>query len=400
MIGIKKETEKLFKDFGKIKITENNQLKDYFILDGIDYWDLVAPIICYHYLPALINETKVPYLRRYCRATLAYFKFVSKLVIGKYSKRVTVKIPKEKSVDVKILFLNFSPYMSKEVLLPISQCLSEVPGCEKSSYFLADFFSFKKETSSQNIVDMYCDDLYGGYSPYIASLTKEIKKRASTVIPEIKKSEVFSGKNFLRSNINFMISWIFSYHIPKLVYYVEAAKRVLKDNSFNSVVSADFSDPRSRVFIAVANQIGIQTLDIQFGLLDIDDCNFEWGLCRSLKISVWGEKSRLELMKAGVISDRIYVTGSPKHDYIYTQKMSDSNNHTVLFASTHEPLPGLDTTNPKPIRDVKVGIRKLIEEFPEIIFLIKPHPLEDEVYLRNLFSGLRNAILINKKELA
>jgi hypothetical protein len=220
----------------------------------------------------------------------------------------------------------------------------------------------------------------------------------------------FDKKNNLpKVNFNFMMSWIFNYHIPILTIYVEAALKILNGSKVKNIISADFSDPRVRVFTALANKMGIQTIDVQFGMLEKVNSNFEWGFCRSKKISVWGEYASKELIAAGIPAQNIFITGSPKHDYIkeyffnsFMGRQSDYESKgkkpIVLFASAYEPIKGRDHNAATPIRHIKESVVELTQAHPDIEFIVKPHPLEDEVDLQRLFSECSNVTVLSRRE--
>lgn len=298
------------------------------------------------------------------------------------------------------LFLGFSSYMLRDVLLPVIDELS-------------------KNTQSPPVVLYDGDTLPGSYNgnirrvdlgpplkcpqlPWQAFLDERAHARARGA----RRALIEASKMLLRSSRLMaivsgeggdywpLLRWpcerLLRFRLPELLPLAAATENVLDHYPVGLLVSPDVADPRVRAFVLLAKARGIPTLEIQFGTYGPEAV--EWRFFLADTLAVWGESPRRVMAAHGVPAERMVVTGSPRHDSLARPNPAavaamrgdlgaGANDRIVLFASTHTTD---SLSNPTVVREMKEAVFHACVKMPGLRLAIKPHPLENVSETRSL----------------
>jgi hypothetical protein len=207
---------------------------------------------------------------------------------------------------------------------------------------------------------------------------------------------------FLSSQILDAIGLVVDCYIPLMLRQAAIGTYIIATKQPCVVLSPDISDSRTRIYSFLCRNYGIPSINIQFGLTG--DEAVEWRNYPGDRVAVWGENSRKALLRHGVPSSRITVTGSPRYEYLETvgsgvidsfrKKLKiDSGCPVVLFASTYYDPTHSAYVSPNALTEMKKSIFAAASNNPNVLMIVKPHPVEDVAELQ-AFAGLASNIVV------
>ena len=398
------KSSKIVKELGKSRIS-NKSLSEFLTVEGIDYWELYSAELSHRHINNILGSNKI------YSQPLMQFLFrklnIIRLYLSQWKNYINFKINKNEGIDdhkklkyKPILFLAFSKHLYRDVLLPIGkdQLLQKK---DKIIIGHDNFNSFDLDQSSSFI------------NPW-AVWDKETKInyiRLKKIFLKLK--EQFDKSNFINRSIpfeynnkkkyfNFMFDDLFDLYIPNILFHVVTAKKILKTFPPSILLSPDVSDPRSRVYSMLCRTANIPSFDVQFGLLGNE--SVEWQYLISDYVLVWGEKAKNYMLNHGVPIDKIIITGSPRHDFKYSQsKISadrkkkelkiSSNKSIFVLASTFNDKHHSRYVNPDILNSMKEAIFNSVLRCPNIVLIVKPHPFENINETKKYIKELPNKII-------
>ena len=219
----------------------------------------------------------------------------------------------------------------------------------------------------------------------------------------------------LKRTLNLLVRGL----IPEILSDVTKAKSILEKYRPNIIITADPSDSRNRLYSLLGLKSGIFALNIQFGL--VGDESIEYRFPAANLFCVWGKTSKLALRKQNVPNRKIIITGSPKHDFSYKKqefrrlsilkslnisenkikiKIENKNKKKkiILLASTYSDESHKKYTDPSVLLSMKKAIFESAKEFPDIVLLVKPHPVESVRETKSLAGTSSNIKFAKKSE--
>jgi hypothetical protein len=198
-----------------------------------------------------------------------------------------------------------------------------------------------------------------------------------------------------------IFTWLFRIYLPLLLSQVAIARHILEQHRPILLISPDVADPRTRLYCLLGRQLGIPSLEIQFGMYGEE--GVEWQFFVADRLAAWGEKAREVLIAHGVPAERITMTGSPRHDSLVEMPASDvawtrarlgvpEGSSIVVFASTYSPSPYDDFVDPKLLVLVKKAVFQAADKATGLCLVVKPHPLENVCETKRLARECRNIL--------
>lgn len=257
--------------------------------------------------------------------------------------------------------------------------------------------------------------------PY-KSLEDYINKQVRRTINEEARSLVDKWNNIIRTNENFKKIFAFQ-DIPfwelvenrfqhlfskqgsfaKVIKYVEAIKSLIRTERIDMIIA--FADVLEfeKTAVIIGNSMGIPTLVLQHGVIA-----GEIG-CVPLtadRMAVWGRISKDWLIRRGINPDRLVITGCPQFDVIphrssvakeeFRRKLKLVPDKNLIVLAT-DPFAGYTSIEKEEEPEKLVrAIFEAMREFPEIQFVIKPHPSEDARFYKAIAKEMKAKVRVTK----
>jgi len=312
------------------------------------------------------------------------------------------------------VFLGFSAYMLRDVLLPVVEELANNSGLPPVVLYDADTLpgSFNGKILNRSLArGQSCPKL--SWQWFLTDQARTVSHRAQRTLA--KRIRALLGPGKLEAIVQHeghdlwpLLCWSFEsllrFRLSSLLPIVAAAEQMIDNYPIALLVSPDVADPRIRAFIQLAKARGIPTLEIQFGTCGPE--SVEWRFFLADILAVWGSRPKAVMEMHGVPSERIVITGSPRHDSLTqptpasvavtrTQLGAEPGKTLILFASTHSSDP---LCNPGVIRAMKEAVFTACRTLSNVRLTVKPHPLEDVAETRALAASDSNFIFLEPAE--
>jgi hypothetical protein len=384
----------LVKKWGSIVLKNGNLVSSQITFNNISFWDVMAPSMALYFLPEEINKKRSSFsLFIYkVRPLISFAKRYTKDIIKLFLPNQIIKNDIE-----SILFLSFSSYMDRDVLQPIMNQLSTV-----DSYNCISLKEFGN--NSENINKYYDNKTILNFLKYFLKL-QSFKK---LVLSDHNFQEIVSNDCSKSWNeIKPLFNWLFNFYFNGIIIKYLLCENFFKYNKILCVVSPDVVDPRTRIFNAIAKREKIKSIEVQFG--PIDKNGVEWNFLNSDKVAVWGEDSYKVLLSHCVKPDKMILTGSSRHDFLlsnnddliasYSNKLNlHKYRKVILFASTY-----IQKEYRKHPSQINLGLLKndiisSILNFPDILLIVKPHPIESDSEIKKKYSNIANVHFAESSE--
>ena len=312
---------------------------------------------------------------------------------------------KNKKKD-SILFLEFDPYTYSELLTNLADRDHNIICCNMRNPAFRDFNSgkiFQKENIKiLNHQKLISQENLRTIHKIEKDLRKEIDKLFdSEIMLEIFRYDLNSIWPIIRKKILTMYK-------NRLLEYMKMAlivKKIIHEINLKAIVKLNDIGETEKAFMN-SNNKNIPLILLQHGYTDYNDNSSRFDSTNgysSIKdtIAVWGETQKKYLIeKRNISPEKIIVSGSPKHDKFFYQKIiNDSRKKRILLA----PRAITEMTGEDNI-DLHIKYEKLLERIystvsknPDIELLVKLHPiqLEHNNELIQFFRNLDSRIHVN-----
>lgn len=393
----------LVQRFGEYKFDNGVTIRDILTIDEISYWDLFTAELSHFHIPQIFLSKKG------FRSKLDLIK--PDLIRLKYSVAQTIKNRFYSNGCDKLMnnqsvaFLGFTNRMYIDILHPL---ISDFETIESISpvVFMDAHLPARKDFNLNN-----CN-----YQSIWRYSDKKSKLQVRLIRKKIKlKLDQFDIDSFMKNvlleddlvflpNFISLFERVFRAYIPNSVIYILLAKQILQKHRPLIVVSPDTADSRTRVFSLLARNIGIPTLDIQFGLSG--DEAVEYRFLLSEKVAVWGNSSKQAIIKQNIEEDRIVITGSPRHDILVNQKDLNlarikrslsipNDSKVILLASTYN-FKDKTHVDISILKSMQIAISEAVCDTEKIFLIVKPHPHEDVIETKQYFSKSTKIFFVEK----
>jgi hypothetical protein len=242
----------------------------------------------------------------------------------------------------------------------------------------------------------------------IKCLQKQIKK----AVREFQEMNVYheminDGDYKLWPKIKNAFNWLFSFHFPLMAPHVVIARLILKRYPVSLIFSPDLPDPRVRVYALLSRQLNIPLFEVQFG--PNGDEGVEWRFNIADRIATWGKNTYQKLLKHGVSSDIISITGTPRHDYM-AKKISNleileirklvgipESVTMILCASTYQQKEYDSLSDPGLLISMKKAVFEAADQIDGLVLVVKPHPLENVDETKKIIGKFKNIKVVDSK---
>lgn len=361
------------KSIGDIRLKNSKKLRDEILFNGISLWDIAESTLALHIIPEIIASRNKSFFI-FKKSILIFIK----RALFFFKKRQDIIEIENNNSENAWLTISFSDYMYNDIFQPLNK--------------------FSKE---QNIPCNFTK----------INLKKTIRDshKFDYINENINPHYFFKlNKNLSLSEYRYIFNWLFNYFIPIHYSLLKHTPNIFNKRKINILITADNSDPRSRILCLYAKKNKIPVIELQFGQCDVD--SIEWFFSLGDKVCVWGKRFKDILVNDfNHNENNVIVTGSPRFDYMYNlnktkftyllkSKKIDNSKKIIILASTYT-IPGYDSKFDKRIlKNFKKLLLDEISIHSNFIFLVKPHPNENTNLLLSLTKNKKNIILLDKHE--
>jgi hypothetical protein len=393
------------KKWGAFKLPNGKTLNEHFTLNDMPFWEIMSPYIALYEVPQVLSNsaTKTTALN-YFRPNIALAKrnVLNRIKTIKVRRNFNNTWPE----DSVFLFLGFSGYMYRDVLAPVAEYLINEKG--GSCLMLHDGSENQSITSSKinsQSIWKYRDN---EIEVEIKYLQKQIKKAVREFQEMNIYHEMINDDDFtLWPKIKNAFNWLFSFHFPLMAPQVVIARHLLKRYPVSLIFSPDLPDPRVRVYALLSRQLNIPLFEVQFG--PNGDEGVEWRFNIADRIATWGKNTHQKLLKHGVNSDIISITGTPRHDYM-AKKVSNleilemrkllgipESVTMILCASTYQQIEYDSLSDPGLLTSMKKAVFEAADQIEGLVLVVKPHPLENVDETKKIIGNFKNIVVVDSK---
>jgi hypothetical protein len=389
---------------GKSVLPSGKTLSEFLNIEEIPFWDVFAAEAAWRHLTTAVAAT-TPFEN-------------AKILIKPYVLRVrdllnrisyarnSENCPPNWPAGPVVLCLGFTARMYRDILEPVVRRLTSESNCRV--VVLSDSRHPVVERNESASVTFQSIEQY--WSTDIERQSHRLRQSA-----RLKEIELFSSGALenLFPEVNSKISvalrkvlyLLFKAYIPYAVRQAAIARHVLRTHHPSLVLSPDVSDTRTRLYTLLAGSMSIPSMEVQFGLTG--DEGVEWRFLASDCVAVWGESSKAALVKQGVPEEKIIITGSPRHDILVRPSVSklattraelgiNGERPLILLASTYTDWTHTHYASPEILRAMKRAIFKAVEQNPDAILVVKPHPVEIVKETYALVGRTNNIIFVDR----
>ncbi|MBU3601781.1 CDP-glycerol glycerophosphotransferase family protein [Polynucleobacter sp. AM-25C3] len=403
-VTLVRQSSLLVKDLGLHFISNGKIFSELLLIKGVSLWEImVVDLALYRVSELLDGRIKGRDYKKYLLLKLkkSYF-FLKKILALRYlklDKSGCESWPKNET----ILFLGFSWYLARDVLLPIAEemmgndslipilLVDEVPELiEKQGVFCGTHLARTHRTSKVR--------------KWGLDFAKKSELRVLEIIKNNKGFQVSPRVAPMKLQRNISEALI------KGAFYLSdtlaLAKHIIEEHHPSVVVSIDCADPRTRAYMQIARKIGIPTVQIQAG--PIDEGCAEWKFFQDDWVFVQGEMPKDQLISHGVPLEKIVVTGSPRYDRLCQSTKAEilalrerfgipTSARILVLASTYS-LAAFGQNAVSSLRVMKKTLFEAINTTPDVWLIVKPHPLENVQETRNLAAGFARIVFAGHDE--
>lgn len=393
------------KKWGAFKLPNGKTLNEHFTLNDMPFWEIMSPYIALYEVPQVLSNaaTKTTALS-YFRPNIALVKrnVLNSIKSFKVKRNINNSWPD----DSVFLFLGFSDYMYRDVLAPVAEYLiNEKRG---SCLILHDGFENQSLTSSK----INSQSIWKYKDKRIDVEIKYLQKQIKKAVKEFQEMNIYheminDGDYTLWPKIKDAFNWLFSFHFPLMAPQVVIASHLLKRYHISLIFSPDLPDPRVRVYALLSRQLNIPLFEVQFG--PNGDEGVEWRFNIADRIATWGKNTYQKLLKHGVNSDIVSITGTPRHDYmaktiskleiLEIRKLLriPESVKMILCASTYQQKEYDSLSDPDLLISMKKAVFEAANQIEGLVLVVKPHPLENVDETKKIIGKYKNIIVVDSK---
>ena len=393
------------KKWGAFKLPNGKTLNEHFTLNDMPFWEIMSPYIALYEVPQVLSNsaTKTTALN-YFRPNVALAKrnVLNRIKSIKVRRNINNTWPE----DSVFLFLGFSGYMYRDVLAPVAEYLIKEKG--RSCLMLHD----GSENQSITYSTINSQSIWKYRDKEIEVEIKGLQKQIKKAVREFQEMNIYheminDGDYTLWPKVKNAFNWLFSFHFPLMAPQVVIARHLLKRYPVSLIFSPDLPDPRVRVYALLSRQLNIPLFEVQFG--PNGDEGVEWRFNIADRIATWGKNTYQKLLKHGVNSDIISITGTPRHDYM-SKKISNleilemrkligitESVTMILCASTYQQKEYDSLSDPGLLISMKKAVFEAADQIEGLVLVVKPHPLENVDETKKIIGKFKNIVVVDSK---
>jgi len=398
----------LVKKWGQTRLSNGKNLSEMLTIRGLSLWDVVAVDLALYRVPealtciGIAKCTPLQQIRPYLSWTKQSF---LDFIIKQRNSSGDMELPP----GLVFLFLGFSKYFYRDVLQPVVEYMARSKEIRTISLHNERHWW---AAAPQDGWDG-AQSIWQYWNAEVEAQAHGMRKELQTALAELKEMRALpqiieDQDRSLWSQMQDIFIRFFRAYLPRLLSEVAIARHILEKYRPALVISPDVADPRTRIYCLLCLQIGIPSLEIQFGMYGKD--SVEWQFFVADRVAVWGEKPRTVLISHGIPDRKITVTGSPRHDSLFKASMVDREMTSarpcgeqakvvVLFASSYSvgAYDEISDAGSKPLTSIKKAVFQASKQTTGLSILVKPHPLENVKSTKQLASGCRNVVFADQQ---
>lgn len=389
----------LIEHIGKTRHSNGKTLSEILTIDGIPFWDIFAPELAWRHLTTAVAATTLK-----ANLKLLVKPFVLRL------KNVLHLHPRDHQgcsgwpSGPMLLCLGFTPRMYRDVLQPV---VDDLPADGSWRAVVLDEGSVSEPSPNPSHVLHQSIWQHWGDEPRQRAkvLKKSLWQVESVLKPETIINLLPPEYRHLSQAVQTVLYLLFRGYLPLMLPQVALAKHILGKHRPSLVLSPDTSDARTRMYALIGKGMGIPCLEVQFGLAG--DESVEWRFFSAHRVAVWGEASKVALLKQSVPEEKILLTGSPRHDVLVRPPRSlveasrrslglTDGRPVILLASTYTDNTHTEYARPEVLQGMKRAIFDMAAKTQEVILVVKPHPHENVEATRKLARVGQNIVFADQ----
>ncbi len=398
-------TTRLIKIWGEFCLPDGRTLSEVLTLDGIPLWDAFAVELARNYVPAaLAADTRASYISQKVKPHLIRAKYgLRGFIRNRYCTHGCSSWP----TGPTILCLGFTDYIYRDVLQPVATRLAGIPDCNVVSLSSNSW----NKTNPSKYQDVLHQTVWEHWDQRVILQVSKLRKELLLIESDLHASNdliniIRDDDRSLYKKLDCVFNRLLRADLPLLIPQAVVAQHILENHRPALVISNDVADPRTRLYTLLCRQMGIPSMEVQFGLAGDD--GVEWQFLSADKVVALGDISKEAMLKHGIPAEKITITGSPRHDCLVNVPDAEVKSIRgklgvpdarvmVLLASAYQ-LHKYDAySNPELLHSMKRSLFEAADKTQDICLVVKPHPLEDVRETRALAGKLKNIIFVSQK---
>ena len=392
---------RLVKAWGQSPLPDGRTLAQEFTFKGLPLWDIIATELAVRLIPRALSRGDCSASAWHCvRPYLVCAKLAALAFADLYEgRRGSAQWPDEPVC----LFLGFSPYIYRDVLEPVAALLEEQHIRTISMY---DRMPLKP------VRGLVAHSIWQHMSPQVV---RAINAQRRELRAWVKHSGISNSLEQIIAHDDQML-WhrnrdlfrsLFLVLIPQFIAQAVVARHVLESHRPALIIAADVSDPRSRVFELLGRELGIPSLEVQFGFAGPN--GVEWQFFVADQLAVRSNKWYEALLEHGVPAEKMIVTGSPIYDD-HARENRESlmqlrarldipiEHKIAVFASFWDHTASEEWTTSDRLERAKQMVLEASSRVSGLTLIVKPHPCENVAETKRLASRFQNILFVTPQD--
>ena len=315
--------------------------------------------------------------------------------------------PNNEKTKQMVLFVEFDPSQYPNLIEKLNDYGNELLFLNRRRTAIWNLKSIKllrknncKITSPYNLLT---NDEIIEYRTLANDIFKQIEKIWSNEKKILEK--IFSIENHtFWPSINDILLETFRSRIYEYVLLIKFSKKLLQSFNLKSIITLNTMGETEKTILNL-NKNKINSILLEHGASDylpeISRHDVTSGYRNfSDKIAVWSKYQKDYLINVRNISEnRIFVTGSPRHDSFFDETYSKKNTYKTILI-TIPAIPEMnflsDTNSYIRLENLLKKLFLIIQNIPEVSIIVKLHPVQDSnnEYIKKLIQKLDPNIII------
>jgi hypothetical protein len=337
-------------------------------------WDTITIKYNLGSIPISINLSKNNYLKikKFVESTLGFF----------YGFWIDGNSPKQKS----IIFLEFNTEYFSTLLKSLKTYDGNIilVNRRRSAVWSMTATNIVRKSGCKvlNFENILNKDEKHKIHLLVDEYTKKIEKlwENSKFLNDVFQIENCSFWNVIKA----VIMKKYSEKLSEFIFLVCSAKNIFKNMDVRCIVSLNEIGETEKAFLEFNNK-KIPSILLEHGFVErVDDTKrFDQLLYVHFKdnIAVWGDKKKEYLIhEYGIHSDKIIVTGSPRHDIYFNSRMKKSQSQEITVLLAPNPITeisGLASTNLElKFENTIKEIISILKKFDNVKIIVKLHQIQ------------------------
>ncbi|OGP69403.1 MAG: hypothetical protein A2169_06905 [Deltaproteobacteria bacterium RBG_13_47_9] len=391
----------LVKAWGQAQLPSGKTLAETLSLQGFPLWEAIAVDLARLHVPKALTMDRQP--SWFAQEVRPYLSWAKHSALNLLRRQQGSRGSPDWPVEPVFLFLGFSAYFYRDVLQPVVTRLTRSKDIATVSLH-SELRLHRTMPPTQG--DRF-QSIWQHWDHKVEARLRALRHALRATVAELHAIEALP--QIIRDHgepiwpkMQEIFDWFFRVYLPRLLPQVVIARHILERYQPALVISPDVADPRTRLYCLLARQVGIPSLEIQFGAFGED--SIEWQFFVADRLAVWGDQAYEVMLAHGVPAGRITITGSPRHDCLINITDTDvtrirarigipEGSVMVLFSSVYEEGGSeafSNPENPNLISLMKRAVFQAADQAAGLCLVVKPHPLENARKTRQLAGKMRN----------